>query len=79
MLMVGIIVGAIISSSLLKQINLDAPLRATSINRLFLAVPAIVCGLAFLATVGVEISIYASRSTLVNREDSITLGKLCGC
>lgn len=79
MLMVGIIVGAIISSSLLKQIALDAPLEVlrASINRLFLIVPAIVCGLAFLATVGVEkkYSQYASRSTLVNREDSITLGR----
>lgn len=79
MLMVGIIVGAIISSSLLKQIALDAPLEVlrNSINRLFLVVPAIVCGLAFLATVGVEkkYSQYASRSTLVNREDSITLGR----
>jgi BCD family chlorophyll transporter-like MFS transporter len=79
MLMVGIIVGAIISSSLLKQISLDAPLEVlrSSINRLFLTVPAIVCGLAFLATVGVEkkYSQYASRSMLVNREDSITLGR----
>lgn len=79
MLMVGIIVGAIISSSLLKQIALDAPLEIlqASINRLFLIVPAIVFGLALLATVGVEkkYSQYASRSSLVNREDSVTLGK----
>ena len=79
MLMVGIIVGAIISSSLLKQIALDAPLEIlqSSINRLFLIVPAIVFGLALLATVGVEkkYSQYASRSSLVNREDSVTLGK----
>jgi BCD family chlorophyll transporter-like MFS transporter len=79
MLMVGIIVGAIISSSLLKQIALDAPLQQlqASINRLFLIVPAIVCGLAFLATVGIEskYSRYGSRSTFVNREDSITLGR----
>lgn len=79
MLMVGIIVGAIISSSLLKQIALDAPLELlqASLNRLFLIVPAIVVGLAFIATVGVEkkYSRYASRSQLVNREDSITLGR----
>ena len=79
MLMVGIIVGAIISSSLLKQITLDAPLEVlrTEINRLFLVVPAIVFGLALLATVGVEkkYSQYASRSTLVNREDGISLGR----
>ena len=79
MLMVGIIVGAIISSSLLKQITLDAPLEElqASINRLFLVVPPIVFGLAVLATVGVEkkYSQYTSRSTLANREDSITLGR----
>lgn len=79
MLMVGIIVGAIISSSLLKQIALDAPLELlqASLNRLFAIVPAAVCGLAFIATVGVEkkYSRYASRSQLVNREDSISLGR----
>ncbi len=79
MLMVGIIVGAIISSSLLKQIALDAPLELLqgSLNRLFAIVPAAVCGLAFIATVGVEkkYSRYASRSQLANREDSISLGR----
>ncbi len=79
MLMVGIIIGAIISSSLLKQITLDAPLEIlqASINKLFLIVPAIVFGIALLATVGVEnkYSHYAFRSRLVNREDSVTLGK----
>ncbi len=79
MLMVGIIVGAIISSSLLKQISLDAPLEVlrASIDRLFLVVPAIVVGLSLLATVGVEkkYSQFASRSKLVNREDSITLNR----
>lgn len=79
MLMVGIIIGAIISSSLLRQITLDAPLEIlqASINKLFLIVPPIVFGIALLATVGVEkkYSHYASRSRLVNREDSVTLGK----
>ncbi len=79
MLMVGIIVGAIISSTLLKQIALDAPLELlqSSVNRLFLIVPVLVVGLAFIATVGVEkkYSQYAVRSQLVNREDSITLGR----
>ncbi len=79
MLMVGIIVGAIISSSLLKQIALNAPLDVlqSQINRLFLVVPAIVVGLCILATVGVEkkYSHYANRSTVVDREDKITLGK----
>jgi len=79
MLMVGIIVGAIISSSLLKQIAIDAPLELlqSSVNRLFLIVPVLVVGLAFIATVGVEktYSQYGVRSQLVNREDSITLGR----
>ncbi|MBD2604832.1 BCD family MFS transporter [Scytonema hofmannii FACHB-248] len=79
MLMVGIIVGAIISSGLLKQIALNAPLDVlrSQINRLFLIVPAIVVGLCFLATVGVEkkYSLYTTRSTAVEREDKITLGR----
>ena len=79
MLMVGIIVGAIVGGSLLKQIGADTPLEVlqTSINRLFLIVPAVVFGLSLLATVGVEkkYSYYKSRSTIVDREDSISLGK----
>ncbi|MGH8002194.1 MAG: BCD family MFS transporter [Brasilonema sp.] len=74
MLMVGIIVGAIISSSLLKQVSIGT-LQA-SVNRLFIIVPAIVFGLAIVATLGVEkkYSQYSTRSTVTNREDSITLG-----
>ncbi|HEY9799165.1 MAG TPA: BCD family MFS transporter [Leptolyngbyaceae cyanobacterium] len=75
MLMVGIIVGAIISGRIL-------PSQATTVNfqpavdRLFLIVPAVVFGLSIIATLGVEkkYSLYSQRSTLVNREDSITLG-----
>jgi len=74
MLMVGIVLGAVISAKLVEGLTIET-LQA-SINRLFLLVPAIVCGLAFLATVGVErkYSRYRSRSTLVGREDQITLG-----
>ena len=79
MLMVGIVAGAIIGSVLLKQVATDAPIEAlqASINRLFVMVPATVLGLTFLATVGVEkkYSLYTSRSTLIEREDSITLGR----
>ena len=79
MLMVGIIIGAIIASILLNQLALDAPLEElkASINRLFIIVPAMVLGITFLATAGVEkkYSLYATRSTIANREDSITLGK----
>ncbi|MEA5505552.1 BCD family MFS transporter [Halotia wernerae UHCC 0503] len=78
MLMVGIIVGAIISSSLLKQLTPEATVETlqAAVNKLFTIVPAIVFGLAIAATFGVEkkYSHYSSRSTLVNREDSITLG-----
>ncbi len=79
MLMVGIIVGAIITAGLLRQVDLDAPLATVqaAINRIFTVVPAIVFGLALLATVGVEkkYSRYSVRSILVEREDQITLGR----
>ncbi|MBF2046259.1 MAG: BCD family MFS transporter [Leptolyngbya sp. IPPAS B-1204] len=84
MLMVGIVVGAILSSRLLPQpvscqelgtANLEV-LR-TGIDRLFLIVPAIVIGLTVLATFGVErkYSRFAERSSLVEREDQITLSR----
>jgi BCD family chlorophyll transporter-like MFS transporter len=79
MLTVGIIVGAIISSRLLKQLTPEADIETlqAAVNRLFMIVPAIVFGLAIAATLGVEkkYSQYSRRSTVVNREDSITLGK----
>ena len=78
MLMVGIIAGAIISSSLLKPLTtLATTTLQESVNKLFVVVPAIVFGLAIVATFGVEkkYSQYSTRSTLINREDSITLGK----
>lgn len=77
MLMVGIIVGAIISAGLLKQLEADAPLDLLqgSINRLFIIVPLAVVGLAFLATLGLErrYSRFSVRSSTVDREDQITL------
>jgi BCD family chlorophyll transporter-like MFS transporter len=79
MLMVGIVIGAIVISIVLKPLAIDAPLAAVqaSINWVFIVIPAIVFGLALLATVGVEkkYSCYASRSSLSDREDSITLGR----
>lgn len=79
MLMVGIIVGAIITSVLLKQIESDAPLELVqnSINRIFWVMPAAVFGLTIAATVGVEktYSRYRSRSIIADREDGITLGR----
>jgi BCD family chlorophyll transporter-like MFS transporter len=79
MLMVGIIVGAIISSSLLKQLTAGAAIETlqAAINRLFMIVPTIVFVLAIVATIGVEkkYSRFSKRSTPGNREDSISLGK----
>ena len=79
MLMVGIIVGAIISSSLLKQLTANAPIETlqaqAAINRLFVIVPSIVFSLAIVATVGVEkkYSRFLNRANKGNREDGITL------
>jgi BCD family chlorophyll transporter-like MFS transporter len=92
MLMVGIILGAIVSGTLLNQPEVcgaailsydpsqsgqiaDIPALQAKINPLFILMPAIVFGLCLLATLGVEkkYSRYASRSTLVAREDQVTL------
>ncbi|HEY9764005.1 MAG TPA: BCD family MFS transporter [Trichocoleus sp.] len=79
MLMVGIITGVIISTIVLKPIGLDAPIEQiqASVNRLFIIAPAVVCLLALVSTVGIEkkYSRLSHRSSLNNREDSITLGK----
>ncbi|MEM9534755.1 MAG: BCD family MFS transporter [Cyanobacteria bacterium P01_A01_bin.3] len=79
MLMIGIIIGAIISSKLLSQLGIDAPIEElqATINRLFIMIPAAVIALSVLATVGIErkYSRYSSRSTVSDREDSITLGR----
>jgi len=84
MLMVGIVVGAILSAKLLPQPaggdcqmlgSTDLTLLRSAVNRLFLIVPGLVFGLAILATVGIEkkYSRFAQRSALVEREDQITL------
>lgn len=77
MLMVGIVIGAIIISILLKQLTLDTPIPMlqAAINRVFLIVPALVIGLAVIATVGVEqrYSLFRSRTSLRDREDQVTL------
>lgn len=89
MLMVGIVIGAITISKLLQMpeageeaitnsasVNLaDIPQLQATINPVFMIVPAVVFGLSVLATFGVEkkYSRFNSRSTLVDREDKITL------
>lgn len=80
MLTVGIAVGGISSKILLKPLentNASIELVRSSVSWLFIIVPAIVFGLALLATLGVEkkYSRYSSRSRLVNREENLTLGK----
>lgn len=79
MLMVGIIVGAILTSILLKVAEAAADPAALqgAINRLFIVVPAAVVGLALAATWGVEkrFSRYGLRSHLIEREDQITIGR----
>jgi MFS transporter, BCD family, chlorophyll transporter len=79
MLMVGIVIGAILISVLLKQVTNDTPIAVmqASINRVFVIVPAIVVGLAVVATTGMEkkYSLYRSRSTVSDREDKITFGR----
>lgn len=74
MLMVGIVIGAVVSAKLVEGLTPET--LQSSINRLFLVVPALVLGISFLATVGVEkkYSRYRSRSVLIDREDRITLG-----
>lgn len=79
MMTVGIAVGGISSKILLSPLenpNASIELLRSSINGLFILVPAIVFGLALIATWGIEkkYSRYSSRSMLPNREDQITLG-----
>jgi BCD family chlorophyll transporter-like MFS transporter len=79
MLIGGTIVGAIVIGVLLKKLTLNASIELlqVQINRLFLIVPLIMFGLAFVSTWGIEkkYSRYASRSTLVNQEEKISLNR----
>ncbi|GBF81022.1 hypothetical protein AsFPU1_2431 [Aphanothece sacrum FPU1] len=97
MLMVGIVVGAIISSKLLNTPEIcgtailsydptqtskivDIAKLQAIVNPVFIIMPGVVLSLCFLATWGVEsrYSRFRFRSTLVEREDQITLGKALG-
>lgn len=79
MMTVGIAVGGITSKILLRGLENNASLDVlrSSISWFFIVVPALVFVLALIATFGVEkkYSRYTSRSHLIAREDSITLGK----
>ncbi|WGT68204.1 BCD family MFS transporter [cyanobacterium endosymbiont of Epithemia clementina EcSB] len=94
MLMVGIIVGAIVSSKLLNSPDIcgnivlsydsmvsaktvDIPALQETVNPVFITMPAVVLGLCFVATWGIEkrYSRFGLRSITVEREDKITLGR----
>lgn len=77
MLMVGIVTGVMITSLVLKPLELDTPLEQVrqSVNSLFIIAPALVCLLTLVSTLGIEdrYSRLGQRSSLGDREDSITL------
>ena len=85
MLMVGIVIGGISGSIVLKDINPggvaagEIPLEnlQAPINNIFAIVPLIVIALTFIATWGVEkkYSRFSDRNSSSQREDSITLGE----
>lgn len=79
MLMVGIVIGAISGSILLKPLELDASIEQvqTAVNKLFLIIPAVVVGMTFLGTLGIEqkYSRYRSRAVTTGRDDQINLGR----
>ncbi len=75
LLMVGIVVGAVISKKLLEGLTRET--LQGSVNRLFIILPIAVVCLGFIATIGIEkkYSRFASRSILADRENHITLSK----
>ena len=86
MLMVGIVVGAILSARLLPQpVNgtcqnlgtTDLTLLRDAVNRLFLIIPGLVIALCFAATIGIErkYSRFATRANSSVREDQVTFGR----
>jgi BCD family chlorophyll transporter-like MFS transporter len=85
MLMIGIVIGAIMSARLLPQpVNstcaelgtTDLNLLRDAVNRLFLIIPGIVVALCFAATTGIEhkYSRFINRSQSTTREDQVTFG-----
>ncbi len=79
MLTVGIVLGAILSAGLLKQLELNAPLPElqAAVNQLFLIVLLVVIGLAILGTWGIEpkYSRYRVRTQDRLNPEMITLGR----
>ncbi|MBD2462211.1 BCD family MFS transporter [Oscillatoria sp. FACHB-1407] len=79
MLIAGTSIGGIVIGILLRRVGLDAPLEVlqAAINRLFLIIPLVVFGLAWIATWNVEktYSRYALRVGQVHNKDQITFGR----
>jgi BCD family chlorophyll transporter-like MFS transporter len=79
MLMVGIITGVIITSIVLKPLELNAPFEQvrSAVNRLFIIAPAVVCGLAVVSTAGIErkYSRLAQRSSRRDGDETMSFGK----
>jgi BCD family chlorophyll transporter-like MFS transporter len=82
MLIGGTIIGAITIANLLKSLQVDATITEVQaqINRLFIIVPAIVCGLTLFATIGVEkkYSRFASRVGHQPSESHLSFGRAWG-
>lgn len=77
MLMIGIVIGAILSAKLLPvQGATSLTTLRPAVDRVFIIIPSLVCGLCVLATVGIEkkYSRFKTRSS-INREDQITLSR----
>ena len=76
MLMVGIVSGVIITTIVLGSLG-DTPtfdqLRS-SVNRLFIIAPSIVCGIAILSTFGIEKKYSRLQQRNSQRDDQITFG-----
>ena len=85
MLMVGIVIGGITGSIVLKKIetagvtagNIPLEILQPPINNVFKIVPILVVALAFVATLGVEAkySRFANNKTNTKREDSVTIAR----
>ncbi len=79
MLLFGTILAAGGIFGSLSRLTTDAPMAdlQRAVNALFIVIPAIVVVLSIIATVGIErrFSRYRLRSTVAEREDSITLSR----
>ncbi len=79
MLIGGTIIGAITIGRLLKSLEIDATIAEVQIqiDRLFIIIPLIVCGLTVMGTINVEkkYSRFANRVGYVSTEANLSLGR----